>query len=654
NGDGLVDVVFANDLEEIVIHYQEDGGEWSKAITTEVEGLAAAPGAMVIADLRSDGKQDLVVVGTNDILVFADGNMGSPPERFPLAFSGLSTLKVIDADRDGRLDVCYGQSLGSETYLVVRAQSEDGQFFGERFIRIEGLTSILKEFGKPGGSRPDFVSVSSNNGTLQRITLAKGKGANASPQELGPDTRQAVAYGVPGYESGASLFAEGDFDGDGKWDIVTTNGDKAEVWVFFQGANGAFLSPETYPAYSGITSVAAGDVDGDGTSELLVLSEEENALGIVRYKDGRFNFPEQIPVVADPKIVSAGDANGDGRDELAVAMEGASSRTLKISLMEYSAAKRDWSEKPVTGDKEVRSRLEDMVFFDANQDGRMDLLALSSDQEAVFFMQTAEGKYPDPVEVGEIPPESVAFRDFDGDGTDEVLLTQETFTRSVRYDDTGKAAVLDQVNSPESGADLLTSVFLDFDGDEEEELVLVDQSSGKLFVMQRDENRVFRNEKTVSTVEDEFRRAVARDIDGDGEKELLLFCEGRFWLLNLTPAPIGARVDQLHETDIEDMDYRGLLTADFNDDGHLDVVGIDNVEDGLMEILISEPRGRSAKGPALTSALHFKLFEKDQHYRGRQGGNQQPHAGLTADLNNDGKPDIGLLLHDRLLIYLQR
>ncbi|MEM9480232.1 MAG: VCBS repeat-containing protein, partial [Verrucomicrobiota bacterium] len=150
NGDGLVDVVFANDLEEIVIHYQEAGGEWSKAITTEVEGLAAAPGAMVIADLRGDGKQDLVVVGTNDILVFVDGNMGSPPERFPLAFSGLSTLKVIDADRDGRLDICYGQSLGSETYLVVRAQSEDGQFFGERFIRIEGLTSILKEFGKPG------------------------------------------------------------------------------------------------------------------------------------------------------------------------------------------------------------------------------------------------------------------------------------------------------------------------------------------------------------------------------------------------------------------------------------------------------------------------------------------------------------------------
>ena len=62
----------------------------------------------------------------------------------------------------------------------------------------------------------------------------------------------------------------------------------------------------------------------------------------------------------------------------------------------------------------------------------------------------------------------------------------------------------------------------------------------------------------------------------------------------------------------------------------------------------------SNKSKSWQSVMHFRVFEKNMHYRGRQGGQREPREILVEDLNGDGKDDFALLVHDRLLTYLQQ
>jgi hypothetical protein len=53
------------------------------------------------------------------------------------------------------------------------------------------------------------------------------------------------------------------------------------------------------------------------------------------------------------------------------------------------------------------------------------------------------------------------------------------------------------------------------------------------------------------------------------------------------------------------------------------------------------------------SRMHFKVFETDRHFQGRKGSVLEPRETNIADVTGDGKKDLILLVHDRVLIYPQ-
>jgi hypothetical protein len=635
NADQKPDLVYTNDRNELVIHYQQEKGKWSKRKSTKFETLPANTGTLTIADLRGDGHNDLLLIVSGKIIIFPDAKTNEPPLTFATSFATFGSLRIADFNGDGKLDIGYPQGVGSTNHFVARIQNADGNFVSEEFYSIEGMSGNLEPFGAK-----EYLTVSSENGTLQRILIQPGNKPDNTAQ------LPATAYAIPENDSESSLFAVADFDGDGKADVAASNADDSEIWIFFQNATGGFRAPESYPAFSNITSLDAADIDGDGISELILLSESEKALGISHFKNGRLTFPTKLPVENEPYSVAAADINGDGKAELAIAIAGKSSRTRKLLLLSQNK-ENNWDTINITGEKEVESRLQDMRFADANQDGRLDLLVLSSSQETQIFPQAEDGKFGTPFQNEKIAPEALSIGDIDADGKAELLVTRDSFTRSIRYNSAGSVEVVDQINAPESGAELLTSLFLDTEGSGTENLILVDNPNASLYVMNRDDDHVYRHKRTIKIIGDNFTSASTTDLNGDGKKDLLLFSEGHFWHIPLSALSVNIVTAQLHETDIKDMNYNSYMAGDLNADGRPDVVAIDNSTDGLMEILLSK------EDASLESILHFKLFEIDQHYRGRKGSSVQPHAGILADLNNDGKLDICLLLHDRLLIYPQ-
>jgi hypothetical protein len=129
--------------------------------------------------------------------------------------------------------------------------------------------------------------------------------------------------------TGNSYFishAQGDFNGDGKMDLVALDEALPLIWVFLGNGDGTFQAGVSYPIpISNPYGVAVGDVNGDGKLDIIVSSVGSGMDELLGNGDGTFqaatafgsmNVSEQYAFLAD--------VNGDGFLDILVADNGSS------------------------------------------------------------------------------------------------------------------------------------------------------------------------------------------------------------------------------------------------------------------------------------------------------------------------------------------
>ena len=112
---------------------------------------------------------------------------------------------------------------------------------------------------------------------------------------------------------------------DGKLDLAAANG--VGVSVLLGNGDGAFQPAVTYAAGTYTESIAVGDFNGDGKLDLVVtnnLSSGGTVSVLLGNGDGTFQAPRTYGVGASPYGVAVGDFNGDGKLDLAVTNSGSS------------------------------------------------------------------------------------------------------------------------------------------------------------------------------------------------------------------------------------------------------------------------------------------------------------------------------------------
>ena len=145
------------------------------------------------------------------------------------------------------------------------------------------------------------------------VLLGKGDGTFRPQKTYPAGIPFSVAYSV----------AVGDLNDDGKVDLVVVNQD-TDTWsdnvsVFLGNGDGTFRSQTIYLAGYLPTSVAIGDLNGDGKADLAVASWSYGLSVLLGNGDGSFQLQSPHYIWADPAAVAMGDFTGDGKADLVAA-----------------------------------------------------------------------------------------------------------------------------------------------------------------------------------------------------------------------------------------------------------------------------------------------------------------------------------------------
>ena len=135
----------------------------------------------------------------------------------------------------------------------------------------------------------------------------------ASAQSPPPATFYAARAFEMGWNPGP--VAVGDFNGDGKLDVVTASGAGSFLSVALGNGDGTFQPAVQYTLPSWASSIAVGDFNGDGKLDVAVLVATSVA---VLLGNGDGTFQTAVSYGGGGSSVAVGDFNGDGKLDLVV------------------------------------------------------------------------------------------------------------------------------------------------------------------------------------------------------------------------------------------------------------------------------------------------------------------------------------------------
>ncbi len=647
DGDGRPDLVYTGQPDDLTVRYQGRDGEFDRTRVLRVGTPRTWFGALLVADLDRDGRDDLLMLTESELVVIrqlADGELASP-DRYPLAGTERFGLLVADVNGDGIPDVLSQVSKGDHT-LRLWLGVGDGSLGAEIALPLSESRTVLAplEAGRDG---PRLVRVESSAGAVQTVGFSLGAAAGADLERIRPRMLAAV-----GGDDSGGVAAIGDVTGDGRPDLVVANPRGASLLLLEQAGDGRFLRSGPFPSLADVRAMVAADLDADGAVELVMASPKERALAWTGIgPSGRLEYPRPLPCPGKPSDVVALDLDGDGLVEVAAVVEDGADRSVVI--LDRESAESEWQARsiPLAG---MRVAPKAIRSVDVNQDGLPDLAVFAAHEPVRLLVNRGGGVFEELSQqdgfrrglLEGVEPSGMTVGDVDGDGLAELLVASGPFARALRLSGDGGLEVVDQFNPRTSDSPVIAAAVWDPDGDGVPEVALV-HADGEIELLRRGRDRVYRWAESLRVEPLKLDGCRVADLAATGGQDLVLLARDRIVWLPPTTAVLELEVDSVYETDLRDVSHSLLLTGDLTGDGRREIVVLDARRSRILEVLVQ------GEDDQWSSVLHFPVFEADPHYEGAKGSGSEPRTGLVADVTGDGRDDLVLLVHDRLLVYPQ-
>ncbi|HEX8290375.1 MAG TPA: VCBS repeat-containing protein, partial [Pyrinomonadaceae bacterium] len=225
--------------------------------------------------------------------------------------------------------------------------------------------------------------------------------------------------------------AAGDFNGDGNTDLVTANLNSNNVSILLGNGAGGFTGPVNFPAGLGPNSVGVADFNGDGKLDLAVANQivGSGTVSILTGAgDGTFSAPSGFTAGSFPLDLAVGDFNGDGKSDVAIP----NSETNEIRVLPGTGTGSLGAPIVTAAAASGFSGVFRLEVGDFNGDGKSDLVGLrEKDPQPPFgpgaisiFLGTGAGIFT----TGEIRPAGinpafVAVASLGGDAFSDLVVT---------------------------------------------------------------------------------------------------------------------------------------------------------------------------------------------------------------------------------------
>lgn len=652
NHDGRVDLVLGG--SPTLWREQSADGRLEAGRELEEGGVFVRGG-----DLNGDGKEELVVFAEQYTAIYSTLSADDlSPERTLSNIFATRGGWIGDVDGDGRNDlVTFGKQ--QSDVVIVRYQQDDGQFQPEQSMRTGFFFSaaLTDEFGAQGVS---FVTTDSRTDVLKAYRLETDEeerpllsrpryfafSRDAQADRSGFDLATAPATG----DSPAMLFiVPNQLPSVG---IVTCESPER-------------IEREDFPSLLGASYFKA-TTTNEGDRLIWLFSQEEKTIGVAQIEGREMKFPQPLTFPGAINACAMGDWDGEKGDDFCyieiMDSRGAPKEIFRVfanvNIDDTLTTPSFKADLPILRLKSSNQHFY-MQIADVNRDGHGDLIIFPEYEEPIVLIQTDAGElevflYSNHPILGGLlkglKKEQWLVEDLDGDGLNEVLLAKDSFVRVMQIEPDGSIKILAQLAGKNSTSKISQVVCGELTGDSRKDILMLDVGPERLLTIYAagDDGEWALEEH--HELDDLLPTAMTCiDLTGDGRSEVILNDKRQLALMFANHVDPEFKPFATYRSEVEDGGYRQVELGDLFPTPGDELVAVENTEHLLDFFRLNEEQ-------ELERIYKFKVFggEGDgRFYDPEKKYPPEPREIIFPDLNGDGLRDLAILVHDKLIVYLQ-